>query len=133
MFRFLQAKCNSPTWVAPSNCWRRRWLKRLAADTGWHQKDGGERTSGGEFRDCICRIKTAYTPPQFHEFVYYRSTVDQRVGAGAWTGHGHAVRRWPQTERAGTRARPTRALSILCAEDNPYGRVVMNTILTELG
>ena len=28
---------------------------------------------------------------------------------------------------------PTRALSILCAEDNPYGRVVMNTILTELG
>src|ERR1039458_7329111 len=95
MFRFLQAKCNSPTWVAPSNCWRRRWLKRLAADTGWHQKDGGERTSGGEFRDCICRIKTAYTPPQFHEFVYYRSTVDQRVGAGAWTGHGHAVRRWP--------------------------------------
>ena len=28
---------------------------------------------------------------------------------------------------------PTRALSILCAEDNPYGRVVMNTILAELG
>ena len=26
-----------------------------------------------------------------------------------------------------------RALSILCAEDNPYGRVVMNTILGELG
>ena len=26
-----------------------------------------------------------------------------------------------------------RALSILCAEDNPYGRVVMNTILRELG
>jgi CheY-like chemotaxis protein len=24
-------------------------------------------------------------------------------------------------------------LSILCAEDNPYGRVVMNTILRELG
>jgi two-component system, sensor histidine kinase len=39
----------------------------------------------------------------------------------------------PQTERAGARARPTRALVILCAEDNPYGRVVMNTILTELG
>ncbi len=32
-------------------------------------------------------------------------------------------------------ARPAmgRSLSILCAEDNPYGRVVMNTILTELG
>ena len=27
----------------------------------------------------------------------------------------------------------TRSLSILCAEDNPYGRVVMNTILRELG
>lgn len=26
-----------------------------------------------------------------------------------------------------------RALNILCAEDNPYGRVVMNTILRELG
>lgn len=28
---------------------------------------------------------------------------------------------------------PTRPLAILCAEDNPYGRVVMNTILRELG
>jgi CheY-like chemotaxis protein len=26
-----------------------------------------------------------------------------------------------------------RALNILCVEDNPYGRVVMNAILTELG
>ncbi len=38
----------------------------------------------------------------------------------------------PETERAARRA-PTRALSILCAEDNPYGRVVMNAILGELG
>ena len=38
-----------------------------------------------------------------------------------------------RTGRAGARARSSRALSILCAEDNPYGRVVMNTILTELG
>ena len=30
-------------------------------------------------------------------------------------------------------AAPARPLAILCAEDNPYGRVVMNTILTELG
>jgi CheY-like chemotaxis protein len=30
-------------------------------------------------------------------------------------------------------SRTTRSLRILCAEDNPYGRVVMNTILTELG
>jgi CheY-like chemotaxis protein len=28
---------------------------------------------------------------------------------------------------------PARPLAILCAEDNPYGRVVMNTILGELG
>jgi CheY-like chemotaxis protein/nitrogen-specific signal transduction histidine kinase len=32
-----------------------------------------------------------------------------------------------------TRAAPVRALGILCVEDNPYGRVVLNTILTELG
>jgi two-component system, sensor histidine kinase len=28
---------------------------------------------------------------------------------------------------------PSRRLTILCAEDNPYGRVILNTILTELG
>ena len=31
-----------------------------------------------------------------------------------------------------TRASP-RALAVLCTEDNPYGRVILNTILTELG
>jgi CheY-like chemotaxis protein/nitrogen-specific signal transduction histidine kinase len=31
------------------------------------------------------------------------------------------------------RLQPSRPLTLLCAEDNPYGRVVMNTILTELG
>jgi CheY-like chemotaxis protein len=30
-------------------------------------------------------------------------------------------------------AGPGRRLAVLCAEDNPYGRVVLNTILTELG
>jgi CheY-like chemotaxis protein/nitrogen-specific signal transduction histidine kinase len=30
-------------------------------------------------------------------------------------------------------AMPARRLNILCAEDNPYGRVILNTILTELG
>jgi two-component system, sensor histidine kinase len=30
-------------------------------------------------------------------------------------------------------AAPARRLAILCAEDNPYGRVILNTILTELG
>ncbi|MGH6995501.1 MAG: ATP-binding protein, partial [Stellaceae bacterium] len=38
-----------------------------------------------------------------------------------------------QAEDAGGRPAPARSLSLLCAEDNPYGRVVMNTILTELG
>jgi CheY-like chemotaxis protein len=28
---------------------------------------------------------------------------------------------------------PARRLTVLCAEDNPYGRVILNTILTELG
>ena len=40
-------------------------------------------------------------------------------------------------DRAGLAAEhattPLRPLKILCAEDNPYGRVVLNTILTELG
>ncbi len=39
----------------------------------------------------------------------------------------------PSAERSGARAMPARPLTILCAEDNPYGRVVMNTILRELG
>jgi CheY-like chemotaxis protein len=38
-----------------------------------------------------------------------------------------------ETERSGARSQAARPLVILCAEDNPYGRVVMNTILTELG
>jgi len=39
----------------------------------------------------------------------------------------------PKYEPRSRRGAPGRALSILCAEDNPYGRVVMNTILGELG
>jgi two-component system, sensor histidine kinase len=38
-----------------------------------------------------------------------------------------------ETERAQQTAVPARRLSVLCAEDNPYGRVILNTILTELG
>jgi two-component system, sensor histidine kinase len=30
-------------------------------------------------------------------------------------------------------AKPERRLAVLCVEDNPYGRVILNTILTELG
>ncbi len=39
----------------------------------------------------------------------------------------------PAANRVDPRPVTTRSLSILCAEDNPYGRVVMNTILRELG
>jgi two-component system, sensor histidine kinase len=39
----------------------------------------------------------------------------------------------PSSERTQGPAVAARPLSILCAEDNPYGRVVMNTILRELG
>jgi two-component system, sensor histidine kinase len=39
----------------------------------------------------------------------------------------------PAIEPVGARRTAARPLSILCAEDNPYGRVVMNTILRELG
>jgi len=36
-------------------------------------------------------------------------------------------------KRSGARVQPARELSVLCAEDNPYGRVVMNTIIAQLG
>jgi CheY-like chemotaxis protein/nitrogen-specific signal transduction histidine kinase len=39
----------------------------------------------------------------------------------------------PATAGGGAPAAPAKPLVLLCAEDNPYGRVVMNTILTELG
>jgi len=35
--------------------------------------------------------------------------------------------------RVARRTAPAKSLRILCAEDNPYGRVILNTILTELG
>jgi two-component system, sensor histidine kinase len=38
-----------------------------------------------------------------------------------------------QSRASSARAAPSRPLNILCAEDNPFGRVVLNTILTELG
>ena len=41
-----------------------------------------------------------------------------------------AVEGNPSGQRKATPAKP---LTVLCAEDNPYGRVILNTILTELG
>jgi CheY-like chemotaxis protein len=49
------------------------------------------------------------------------AVVDKVVGAATQGGAAPAT------------APPPRALTILCVEDNPYGRVVLNTILTELG
>lgn len=38
-----------------------------------------------------------------------------------------------QQKVSGQISAPARRLKMLCAEDNPYGRVILNTILTELG
>jgi CheY-like chemotaxis protein/nitrogen-specific signal transduction histidine kinase len=38
-----------------------------------------------------------------------------------------------QPDGAAAREAPVRSLAVLCVEDNPYGRVLLNTILTELG
>ena len=55
-------------------------------------------------------------------------------------GKGSTFRLTTLVERVDVRARdattrpaPGRTLKLLCAEDNPYGRVIMNTILGELG
>jgi len=66
-------------------------------------------------------------------------TVDSKPGAGSTFRLAVAVEAAvPETSgtnatAAEVRAGRTRALRILCAEDNPYGRVILNTILTELG
>jgi CheY-like chemotaxis protein len=44
-----------------------------------------------------------------------------------------AARRRAGEQPTCLRVAPARRLTILCAEDNPYGRVVLNTILGELG
>ena len=36
-------------------------------------------------------------------------------------------------DTSGARVASSRSLAVLCVEDNPYGRIVLNTILTELG
>ena len=52
----------------------------------------------------------------------FRLSVKVTEASGAASVEGRAV---PAT--------PVRPLNVLCAEDNPYGRVVLNTILSELG
>jgi CheY-like chemotaxis protein/nitrogen-specific signal transduction histidine kinase len=46
---------------------------------------------------------------------------------------GKVIGAAPKGHAAAPHAAPGRPLNILCAEDNPYGRVVLNTILVELG
>ncbi|MBV8825146.1 MAG: response regulator [Bradyrhizobiaceae bacterium] len=66
-------------------------------------------------------------------------TVESKPGAGSTfrlavtIGAAAPESGRPNTAASGLTARGTRALRILCAEDNPYGRVILNTILTELG
>jgi CheY-like chemotaxis protein/nitrogen-specific signal transduction histidine kinase len=62
--------------------------------------------------------------------------VTSRKGSGSTFRFSALVARSdarPTAAPGVTRSVPTRPLVLLCAEDNPYGRVVMNTILTELG
>jgi CheY-like chemotaxis protein len=56
----------------------------------------------------------------------FRLTVTVTMVAEALPAHGDGA-------AATLRAASARPLNILCAEDNPYGRVLLNTILTELG
>jgi len=62
--------------------------------------------------------------------------VTSRKGAGStfrFSALFDRVDAQAPAEPGGARRVATRPLVLLCAEDNPYGRVVMNTILSELG
>ena len=62
--------------------------------------------------------------------------VTSRKGHGSTfrpTALVERVEAQPAAAQSGARKASSRPLTILCAEDNPYGRVVMNTILAELG
>jgi len=66
-------------------------------------------------------------------------TVKSRMGQGSTFTLTVALADAPAAVPAsggsayGTRTKVGRSLHVLCAEDNPYARVVLNTILTELG
>ncbi len=79
------------------------FVKRIAKAMGGDLAVASESGGGSRFR--------------------FRVSVDQVTGvSGAAPAEG-----------AGASIPPVRPLNILCAEDNPYGRVLLNTILTELG
>jgi two-component system, sensor histidine kinase len=79
------------------------FVKRIAKAMGGDLAVGGTPGGGSRFRLTV--------------------VCDAVTGADAARGVGGAM-----AARA-----VVRPLHILCAEDNPYGRVVLNTILTELG
>ena len=64
-------------------------------------------------------------------------TVTTKPGRGSRFSLSAVLPLAPAQEAAAERSRhgatPARRLKVLCAEDNPYGRVILNTILTELG
>jgi CheY-like chemotaxis protein/nitrogen-specific signal transduction histidine kinase len=60
--------------------------------------------------------------PDGSRFVFSATVTKVKDGAGATDLDG-----------GDARMAPPRSLAVLCVEDNPYGRIVLNTILTELG
>jgi signal transduction histidine kinase/CheY-like chemotaxis protein len=79
------------------------FVKRIANAMGGDLTVASEPGSGSRFRLSVSLDQVA-------------------AAAGAEEGAGAAAR-----------AAPINPLNILCAEDNPYGRVLLNTILSELG
>ena len=61
--------------------------------------------------------------------------VDSKPGRGSTFRLTVVIEDAPRRPRAGARDRRQAGagLRVLCVEDNPYGRVVLNTILSELG
>jgi CheY-like chemotaxis protein/nitrogen-specific signal transduction histidine kinase len=64
--------------------------------------------------------------------------IDSRPGRGSTFAFSVTLAAAPAGAAIGARADAkrvtgTKSLRVLCAEDNPYARVVLNTILTELG
>jgi CheY-like chemotaxis protein/nitrogen-specific signal transduction histidine kinase len=66
-------------------------------------------------------------------------TVESRAGRGSTFRFTVALSEAPAGASVGgasadtSRSAGTKSLRVMCAEDNPYARVVLNTILTELG
>jgi CheY-like chemotaxis protein/nitrogen-specific signal transduction histidine kinase len=62
-----------------------------------------------------------------------RLTVSSRPGQGSTFRLTVLARPAAQSATASRGGKRSRALRVLCVEDNPYGRIVLNAVLTELG